>query len=336
MPETTNSAVDAASSTPSTGPDLTATFTEAVQGLMNGQITDASSKLIVGILFPAAIALLMLIIAYFVARLLSRWVSAAVCKRVDQTLGRFLGKLTFYSVLTVAGICILQTANVNVTSFAAVLAAAGFAIGLAFQGTLSNFSSGILLLVFRPFKVGDFINAAGISGKVNEIDLFTTTLDTPDNRRLIVPNSSIAGTTIENVSFHKQRRVDIVVGVAYSADIEQTRQTLIAAVETLDEKIVRGEGRGYQILLSNLGASSVDWTLRVWVASGDFFAVKEQLTTTVKKQLDLRGIEIPFPQMQLHFPLGESREQTVEPKPAAETSRSGRIRPRVRGESTSL
>ena len=157
---------------------------------------------------------------YFVAKFLSRLASAPVKMKVDETLGKFTGKLVFYVLMIFVFIAVLGRVGVEVTSFAAIMAAAGFAIGLAFQGTLSNFASGVLLLVFRPFKVGDVINAAGITAKVYEIDLFTTTFDTPDNRRIVVPNSSIAGGTIENITFHGQRRLDVAVGVDYSADID--------------------------------------------------------------------------------------------------------------------
>lgn len=316
--------------------------------LLNGRLSEGASSLVLKVIVPAAAALLLLIVTYFVARLIGRWAAAFVCKRIDKTLGTFAGKVTFYAVMILVGLTVLQTANVDVTGFAAVIAAAGFAIGLAFQGTLSNFASGILLLVFRPFKVGDLINAAGVMGKVNEIDLFTTTLDTPDNRRLIVPNSSIAGATIENVTFHKHRRVDVPVGVAYAASLDETRRVLTACAESLGDRLIVGEGRGCQIMLLNLGAHSVEWMVRVWVATPDFFAAKEALTSQIKCQLDLHGLEIPFPQMQLHvkdndhgIDLAASKEasiQSVLPIPKLsrlpeQGARSPRVRPRARGES---
>lgn len=326
---------------------------EAFSDLMNGRLSEGTGGLIVQVIMPAAVALLLLIVTYFVSRLIARWVAAVVCKRVDQTLGQFAGRLTFYALMIMVGLTILQTAEVDVTGFAAVIAAAGFAIGLAFQGTLSNFSSGILLLVFRPFKVGDMINAAGVMGKVNEIDLFTTTLDTTDNRRLIVPNSSIAGATIENVTYHKQRRVDVPVGVAYAASLDETRRVLTQCAESLGDKVIAGEGRGYQIILVNLGTHSVEWMVRVWVATPNFFAVKEALTSQIKQQFDLNGLDIPFPQMQLHVtdhghatvstvnpnsPVQESLRQTVLPIPKLnslaeqQSERLARVRPRARGE----
>ncbi|MCA9193101.1 MAG: mechanosensitive ion channel, partial [Planctomycetales bacterium] len=219
---------------------------------------------------------------------------------------------------------------------------AGFAIGLAFQGTLSNFAAGILLMVFRPFRVGDVVNVATVTGKVNEIDLFTTTLDTPDNRRLIIPNSAIAGTTIENLTYHKHRRVDVTVGISYAADLDRSRTVLQNCISLHEDKLISGDGRGAQVLLTALNSSSVDWTVRFWTAAENFHAVKELLTVEIKRQLDLAGLEIPFPQMHLHvsrrvddaFVDTPSTEAEPAPIPKMLTlpaSNNGRVRPRARG-----
>lgn len=334
----------------STAPEAPAFYgnaLESFQALMRGEVSAGLASLLLKVVFPAVVALLLLVVSYFVARLVARWVSYWVCQRVDQTLGKFAGKVTFYTIMILLGLTILQTAKVDVTGLAAMIAAAGFAIGLAFQGTLSNFSSGILLLVFRPFKVGDLIVAAGVTGRVNEIDLFTTTLDTPDNRRLIIPNSSIAGATIENVTYHPHRRVDVPVGVAYAASLDETRRVLTACAESLGDYLVKGEDRGFQVLLTNLGTSSVDWTVRVWAKSADFFTVREALTTEIKRQLDLNGLEIPFPQMQLHIREGGRLSEATThqassnlpiPKLQARdtaSTPSPRVRPRVRGDAES-
>lgn len=298
-------------------------LSEAIMAAREGNIEGLVS-LAIDVAVPAVIALVSLLIGYLVAKFLARVVSGPVCKRVDETLGRFAGKFVFYTVLTCTLIGVASTVGINVTSFAAILAAAGFAIGMAFQGTLGNFAAGILLLVFRPFKVGDVINAGGVMGKVNEIDLFTITLDTPDNRRLIVPNSAVAGSTIENVTFHAHRRVDVVVGVSYSADIEETRRSLTAAVDSLRPLMIAGEGRGFAVILTDLGSSSVNWVVRFWAATPKFFEVKEQLTAAIKQQLDLAGISIPYPQMDIHFDSMPSLELT----PTGEEP--GRVRPRLR------
>jgi small conductance mechanosensitive channel len=276
------------------------TAMRSINRLMNGDPT-VVSELIVAYLLPASVALLAVFVGYLVAKYLSRIVSGPICKRIDETLGKFIGRVMFYGVLLTVMGTVLNQIGFKMTGVATILAAAGFAIGLAFQGTLSNFAAGVLLLVFRPFKVGDMINAAGVTGRVNEIDLFTTTLDTPDFRRIIVPNSSISGGTIENISFHKHRRVEVIVGVAYSSDLDATRQALMAAAESVREKTIQGEDRGYNVILATLADSSVQWKVRVWTAATDFFAVTESLTQAIKVQLDAANIAIPFPQMDVHL-----------------------------------
>ena len=273
------------------------------------------------------VALSLLFASYFVAKMASRTIADGVCRRVDETLGKFLGRISFYSLLISAALGILAWFKVPVAGAMAVITAAGFAIGLAFQGTLSNFASGVLLLVFRPFKVGDMVIAAGVTGKVNEIDLFTTTLDTPDNRRLIVPNSAIAGGTIENMTYHAHRRVDLVVGVAYGADLEQTRAALTAAATALNDLMIAGDKRGFQVMLTQLGTSSVEWTIRFWTATSEVFAARERLTHEIKMHLDRAGIEIPFPQMQLHVSPDSGRRAAPE---NAQNEANSPVRPRMR------
>lgn len=273
----------------------------ALEGLKNGDL-EAAWPLISNYVIPAAGALLALIIGYLFAKLLARMVSSPVRKRVDETLGRFVGKMVYYSVMICIIIAVLSTVGIEVASFAAILAAAGFAVGMAFQGTLGNFASGIMLLVFRPFKVGDVVNAAGVTAKINEIDLFTTTMDTPDNRRIIVPNSAIASGTIENLSHHPERRVDVSVGTDYTADIRETREVLQKAAEALQSNMVMGDGRGCQIVLGTLGDSCVNWTVRFWTKAENYWPVTEALTESVKNHLDDAGIGIPYPQLDIHMP----------------------------------
>lgn len=273
----------------------------ALNGLVKGDF-EAAWPLISDYLLPAAGAILVLIVGYMVAKFVGRIVSTPVRKRVDETLGRFVGKMVYYAIMACVTIAVLSTVGVNVASFAAILAAAGFAIGMAFQGTLGNFAAGIMLLVFRPFTVGDAVVAAGVKGKINEIDLFTTTMDTPDNRRIIVPNSAIASGTIENMSYHEHRRVDVPVGCDYSADLRDTRQVLEQAAESLGGYLINGDGRGYQVVLGTLGDSSVNWTVRYWTAAANYWTVSEALTEAVKNHLDEAGIGIPFPQMDIHVP----------------------------------
>lgn len=164
----------------------------------------------------------------FAAWIVSKWTRRLVVKalekaRFDLTLTRFFGNLSKWAILIMAALTALGVFGVETTSFAAVIAAGGLAVGLAFQGTLSNFASGVMLLVFRPFKVGDVVTVAGLLGIVQEIDLFNIKVDTPDNRRIILPNSSVFGSTIENITHHERRRADVPVGVEYRADIDNTR-----------------------------------------------------------------------------------------------------------------
>lgn len=338
---------------PSMADSISNWMNDAFGGLARGELNEASTKLLFSVIVPAIIAIVTIIAMYFIAKLLSRWTATAVCKRVDETLGKFAGRLVYYGIMILGSLAILSKAGISVAGAATVLAAAGFAIGLAFQGTLSNFSSGILLLVFRPFKVGDAVVVGGVSGKVNEIDLFTTTLDTTDNRRLILPNSSIAGTTIENITFHNHRRVDLVVGVAYKSDIDQTRQVIQEAVESLSDKMVPGDDRGYKVFLSNLAPSSVDWTIRFWTEKTAYWDVRELLLVRIKQMLDSNGIQIPFPQMQLHFTESNdvtTNDVTINDISVSESAHAGvplprmnpsttvfnmnKTRPRIRGEAS--
>ncbi len=242
------------------------------------------------------------IIALFVANIVAGWVRRSVIRAcetatIDEALSKFLGNMARYTVLTVAIIACLGVFGIETTSFAAVIGAAGLAIGLALQGSLSNLASGVMLLLFRPFKLGDVVKTAGVTGKVDEIELFTTRLVTPDNRLIIVPNSAVFGGTIENISFFDTRRVDIEVGTDYGADLDETRKILeqaISNVEILSEP-------AHQVIMDTLGDSCIVWKLRVWVNSPDYWAVREKLTYACKVNLDKAGIGIPYPQMDVHF-----------------------------------
>jgi small conductance mechanosensitive channel len=244
-------------------------------------------------------ALVMLFVAWMVAGWLGRMVvRGSMRAKVEETLAKFLAKLVRWAVLILAILTCLTIFGIQVTTFAAVIGAAGLAVGLAFQGSLSNFSSGVMLLVFRPFKVGDVVKVAGELGKVNEIELFTTALDTPDNRRIILPNSSVFGATIENITFHDIRRVDVSVGVSYGADVDKTREVLSQAALAVPGRIEEPE---IQILLLELGASSVDWVVRVWCNTADYWDVRDATVRSVKVALDEARISIPFPQMDVHL-----------------------------------
>ncbi|MGB1375324.1 MAG: mechanosensitive ion channel family protein [Rhodothermales bacterium] len=241
---------------------------------------------------------ILLVVAWTVAKWAGKRVTKTTEERLDLTIALFLGSLTRYLILIMALLGCLNIFGFETTSFAAVLGAAGLAIGLAMQGTLSNFSAGLMLLIFRPFKVNDVVSTAGVTGKVIHLNLFTTELDTPDNRRIIVPNGSIFGSTIENVTFHDTRRVDVSVGTDYPADISQTRETLLGAVANLEGVHAEPAPVAY---LTELGASSIDWSVRIWANTDDYWLVRERATQAIKNALDDAGIGIPFPRMDVHL-----------------------------------
>ncbi len=237
------------------------------------------------------------------AWLFAKWAGKAVGRglegtKLDETLRRFFTKAVRYVVLILAVIMCLGVFGIETASFAAVIAAAGLAIGLAFQGTLSNFAAGVMLLLFRPFKVGDFVSVAGVMGTVKEVAIFFTELATPDNRRVVVPNSKIFGDTIENITHHETRRVEVSVGVDYSAKVDATRKILEQAIERVPEALA---DPAPQVWLAELGASSVDWKVRAWAKTSDFGTVHQALTEAVKGALDEAGVGIPFPQMDVHL-----------------------------------
>ena len=239
----------------------------------------------------------------FAAWVLAGWVGSVVRRSLeranfDLTLTKFFSNVARYVVLILALLSCLGVFGVNVTSFAAVLAAAGFAIGLAFQNSLSNFSAGVMLLVFRPFKVGDVVNVAGHTGIINEIELFTTQMDTFDNRRIIIPNSQVFDSTIENISYHSTRRVDVSVGTEYSADLDKTREVLEGVANAVEAKLPE---KDIQVALLELGDSAISWQVRVWVNAPDWWPTREMLTRNIKVALDEAGIGIPFPQMDVHL-----------------------------------
>jgi len=248
---------------------------------------------------PAAGVLVLLIVAYIVSGWIGRLVRRALERaRVEQTLSQFLGSMVRWVLMVLTLIACLGVFGVETTSFAAVIGAAGLAIGLAFQGSLSNLAAGIMLLIFRPFKVGDVVSVSGQLGKVNSIELFNTSLDTPDNRRVILPNGGVFGSTIENITFHPTRRVDVAVGVEYGADIDRTRAVLEAAASDVPGRL---EEPASQVILLGLGDSSVDWQVRVWCNTADYWTVLDAATRAVKVALDHAGIGIPFPQMDVHL-----------------------------------
>jgi small conductance mechanosensitive channel len=188
--------------------------------------------------------------------------------------------------------------GIQTTSFIAVLGAAGFAVGLALQGSLGNFAAGVMMIIFRPFKAGDFIEAAGIAGVVEDIGIFTTTLRTGDNKTIIVPNGQVTSGIIVNYSTKETRRVDLTVGVSYDDDIDKVRE-VIKGIIAADERI-HSEPEPV-IVVSALADSSVNFAVRVWVDAGNYWPVNFHLQETIKKRFDEEGISIPYPQQDVHI-----------------------------------
>jgi len=216
---------------------------------------------------------------------------------LDDTLADFAGSMVRYLILLVAVLAALGMFGIETTSFVAVLAAAGFAVGLALQGTLSNFSAGVMLLIFRPFALGDLIETAGVVGTVEKLGLFSSTLITPENLVVTVPNGQIYGAIINNMTGMKVRRIGVMVGVAYDADIDEAKRILTQAAASIEDAVADPAPDAY---LMELGGSSVDFEVRCWADPHKYWDVREQLTRRSKLALDEAGIGIPFPQLDLH------------------------------------
>ncbi len=247
------------------------------------------------------------IITAIVIFFVGKWVVALVVKGllkamqkgdVDTTLRRFVANLARMVLMLFVIIAAINHLGIQTASLIAVLGAAGLAVGLALQGSLSNFAAGVLIVLFRPYKVGDWIEGGGVSGAVVEVQILTTVLKTGDNKRVIIPNSQIMGTTITNYSANDTRRVDLVVGVSYSDDLDKVRKELEDLVAA-DERIL--EDPATTIAVSELADSSVNFVLRPWVNTADCWAVYFDLTERIKKRFDEVGISIPFPQQDVYI-----------------------------------
>lgn len=242
-------------------------------------------------------ALIILILAWMISSWARKRIYTAFNRPgFDQTLVRFFSTASKWIILVVAIVACLAILGIETTSVLTVMGAAGLAIGLAIQGSLSNLASGIMLLILRPFKVGDVVTIAGQLGKIDEIELFHTKLDTFDNRRLILPNGQVFGSVIENITHHAQRRIDLTIGVEYAADIDRTRDALNRAISSVDGRLTVPEP---EVALTGLGPSSVDWQVRVWTRTSDFGVVRQRLIRACKVALGDAGIGIPFPQTEV-------------------------------------
>ncbi len=217
---------------------------------------------------------------------------------VDATLTSFVSNLVRMALLVFVVIAAITKLGVPSAQFVAVVGAAGLAVGLALQGSLSNFAAGVLIVLFRPYKVGDYVEAAGISGTIEQVQILTTILKTPDNKQIIVPNGQIMDSIITNYSANDMRRVDMTVGVSYDDDLDKVRRTLEELVAAEDRIL---EDPACTIAVSELGDSSVNFVLRPWVKTADYWGVHFDLTEAIKKRFDQEGISFPFPQQDVHL-----------------------------------
>ena len=244
-------------------------------------------------------AVVVLIIGRMVAGIIRASVRKAMIKaEVDATLIPFVASLVYYAVLAVVIIAVLSLFGIQTTSLIAVLGAAGLAVGLALQGTLSNFAAGVMLLIFRPFKVGDFVEIGGIAGSVVAVKIFSTVIKTGDNIMITVPNAQVWGGTIKNYNGFDTRRVDLVMGIDYGDDIQVAMETIQRIVN--DHPKVFAEPAP-KIAVAELGASSVDFIVRPWCAGADYWDVRFDLTRQLKEGLEASGCSFPYPQQDVHM-----------------------------------
>jgi small conductance mechanosensitive channel len=246
-----------------------------------------------------ALAIVVFIVGRLVAKVLVKVLERLLVRaKVDAMLVEFIGSIASAALILFVIIASLDMLGVNTTSLIAMLGAAGLAVGLALQGSLQNFASGVLLIIFRPFQVGNYIDAGGISGTVEKITIFNTIMLTPDNREIIVPNGSVYGGTITNYSARDTRRVDMVFGISYGDDIKKAKDILMQAMES-DERILKDPVP--MVALAELADSSVNFVVRPWVNAADYWGVKFDFTEKIKLSFDQNGVSIPFPQMDLHM-----------------------------------
>lgn len=245
------------------------------------------------------LALLVFMIGKWIARLLTKTMEKVMTKgNVDKMLVSFLGNIAYAALLAVVVLAALEQLGVNTTSALAILGAAGLAVGLALKDSLSSFAAGVMLIIFRPFKLGDFIEAGGVSGVVEEIRIFHTMLKTGDNREVTMPNAQIYGGTIVNYSARATRRIDLVIGIGYGDDIKKARD-IITDILAANETVLKDPAPN--VMLLELGASSVDFAVRPWVKSADYWTTRANIMEAIKTAFDKEGVSIPYPQQDIHL-----------------------------------
>jgi len=246
-----------------------------------------------------ALALAIYVIGKWIIKIITTLIEKGLNSRsVDKTITVFVKNLTYYILLVIITIAALGQLGLQTASFVAIVGAAGLAVGLALQGSLSNFASGVMLILFRPCKVGDFIEAAGAMGTVSDISIIATTILTGDNKTITVSNTALMNSNIINYSTQSERRLDLVVGVGYGSNIQQVKDELKSIAEN-DPRVLTS--RDVTIGLAELADSSINFVFRPWVKSSDYWPTKFDINEKIKNRFDELGIEIPFPQMDVHL-----------------------------------
>lgn len=245
------------------------------------------------------VAILILVIGLILIRfVVSAMEKALKHSKMDSSLRHFLESLVGILLKVFLFIAVISHVGIETTSFVAIFAAAGFAIGMALQGSLGNFAGGVMILFFKPFRVGDFIEAQGFSGSVNKIEIFNTILKTGDNKTIIIPNGALSNGSIVNYSVEENRRVDMVFGIGYDDDIKKAKEILETILKS-DKRVLENDGN--LVAIGTLGACSVDFKVRAWVKSGDYWGVFHDMNEKVKTEFDKAKISIPFPQMDVNL-----------------------------------
>lgn len=247
-----------------------------------------------GLVVNAGKALLVLVVGWTLAGLISRMIRRKVLasETLDDTIGSFVASIVRWVVLLIVAVAVLGIFGIEATSLVAILGAATLAIGMALQGTLADLAAGFMLIIFRPYKLGQFVDIAGTAGTVKDINLFVTELATPDNVQIIVPNGQAWGAVITNFSHHTTRRCDLVFGIDYGDDIDKAK-SIIADIANADPRVMSDPEPWIRV--TNLGDSSVDVTARLWCSAEDFWELKFGMTQAVKEAFDTNGITIPYP-----------------------------------------
>ncbi len=281
------------------------TGNDIVSELSNLDFSKIALNDVIGYIVQFGKNVLLAIIVYFVGRLLIKYTMKALRsltqkRKMEASLTSFLISLVSISLNVFLAIIIVGILGIDTSSFLAVFASAGIAVGMALSGTLQNFAGGVLILLLKPYKVGDFIEAQGFAGTVREIQIFSTVLGTPDNQTVIIPNGPLATGSLKNSTKAPTRRVDIDVDVAYGTDPDAVRKVLMDII-TADERIMQSGVFAPFIPMTSMGSSSLTFQMRIWVKAPDFWNVKFETTEKIYRQLGEAGIEIPFQQMDVHI-----------------------------------